>query len=78
VITRAYQENRAVDLELADSISIGFLKEMKSQKIHPATALIAAVKIVSLLSVNCGVTDSLIIKQLREVLKDTRIRFEKT
>jgi len=67
-----------VDLELADSISIGFLKEMESQKIHPATALIAAVKIVSLLSVNCGVTDGLIIKQLREVLKDTRIRFEKT
>jgi hypothetical protein len=51
---------------------------MESQKIHPATALIAAVKIVSLLSVNCGVTDSLIIKQMREVLKDTRIRFEKT
>ena len=67
-----------MDLELADSISIGFLNEMESQKIHPATALIAAVKIVSLLSINCGVTDSLIIKQLREVLKDTRIRFEKT
>jgi len=63
-----------IDLELADRIMIGFLKEMDCQKIHPATVIFAAIKIVAILSLNCGLTDTLLIKQLREVLKDTRTR----
>jgi hypothetical protein len=67
----------SIDLELAERIMIGFLKEMDSQEIHPATAIFAAIKIVAILSVNSGLTDDLLIRQVHEVLEVTRTRFQK-
>jgi hypothetical protein len=66
-----------IDLELAERIMIGFLEKMDSQETHPATALFAAIKTVAILSVNCGLSDDLLVRQLHEVLNDTRTRFEK-
>jgi hypothetical protein len=70
------EKPEGIDLDLADGISVGYLEQMNASQVHPATALFAAIKIVAILSVNCGVTDALAVKQLREVLKHTRERFK--
>ena len=62
------------DEELADRITIGFMKQMQASNIPNETALIAAVRIAALLCIHGTLSDKVAVDLFENMLKTERQR----